>query len=133
MTLDQIQSILNNWTGLSIWLVIVAACVIWVIYDLRTENSHIASIMKLVWVLTVLYSGPLGVLIYRYSGRRQIATDNLSRKGFRSVAHCYSGCGIGEILGVIISVGLFALGNFWATIITFSLVSRLGNPFIYYQ
>lgn len=126
MTLDQIQSFLNNWTGLSIWLAIVAACVIWVIYDLRTENSHIASIMQLVWVLTVLYSGPLGVLIYRYSGRRQIPTDNLSRKGFRSVAHCYSGCGIGEILGVIISVGLFAMGNFWAAIITFSLAYIFG-------
>lgn len=126
MSLDQIQNLIDTWTGLGIWLAIVAACVMWVIYDLRTENSHIASIMQLVWVLTVLYSGPLGVLIYRYSGRRQIATDNLPRKGFRSVAHCYSGCGIGEILGVIISVGLFAVGNFWAAIITFSLAYIFG-------
>ncbi|MFP3440812.1 DUF4396 domain-containing protein, partial [Pantoea sp. SIMBA_133] len=43
-----------------------------------------------------------------------------------SVAHCYSGCGIGEILGVIISVGLFAMGNFWAAIITFTLAYIFG-------
>jgi len=41
----------------------------------------------------------------------QIPTDSLARKGFRSGAHCYSGFGIGEILGVIISVGLFAMGD----------------------
>lgn len=126
MSIDQIQSLIDSWTGLSIWLALVAASLGWVIYDLRTNNSHIASMMQWVWILTVLYSGPIGVLIYRYSGRKQIPTDSLSRKGFRSVAHCYSGCGIGEILGVIISVGLFAMGNFWAAIITFSLAYIFG-------
>ncbi|KXS53044.1 MAG: multicopper oxidase-like protein [Marinobacter sp. T13-3] len=126
MSLDQIQTVIDTWTGLGIWLALVAACVAWVIYDLRTSNNHIASMMQWVWVLTVLYSGPIGLLIYRFSGRKQIPTDSIARKGFRSVAHCYSGCGIGEILGVIISVGLFALGNFWAAIITFSLAYIFG-------
>ncbi|MFE8072484.1 DUF4396 domain-containing protein [Marinobacteraceae bacterium S3BR75-40.1] len=126
MSLEQIQAILNSWTGLSVWLVLVAISVVWVVYDLRTKNSHIASIMQWVWILTVLYSGPIGVLVYLYSGRRQIAEDNLWRKGFRSVAHCYSGCGLGEITGVIIAVGLLAAGNFWASIITFILAYIFG-------
>jgi len=54
MTLDQIQALLNNWTGLGIWLALVAASVAWVIYDLKTSNSHIASMMRWVWGLTVL-------------------------------------------------------------------------------
>ncbi|MDZ7852049.1 MAG: DUF4396 domain-containing protein [Halomonas sp.] len=126
MIIEAIQNLIDTWLGLGTWLALVVACVAWVVYDLRTRNSHIASMMQWVWTLTVLYSGPIGVLIYRYSGRKQIPTDSLSRKGFRSVAHCYSGCGIGEILGVIISVGLFAMGNFWAAIITFILAYIFG-------
>ncbi|WP_150911205.1 DUF4396 domain-containing protein [Marinobacter halotolerans] len=127
--IEQIQNLIDTWTGLGVWLALVAASVIWVIRDLRTNNDHIPSIMQWVWALTVLYSGPIGLLIYRYSGRKEIPTDSLARKGFRSVAHCYSGCGIGEILGVIISVGLFAMGNFWAAIITFSLAYIFGFAF----
>lgn len=126
MSLDQVQAFIDSWTGLGVWLALVAASVIWVLYDLRTRNSHIASIMQWVWILTVLYSGPIGLLIYRYSGRRQIPADDLSRKGFRSVAHCYSGCGIGEILGVILTVGVFALGNAWSAAITFVLAYVFG-------
>ncbi|MFG1496628.1 DUF4396 domain-containing protein [Saccharospirillum sp. HFRX-1] len=126
MNLEQIQSVLDNWTGLSLWLVLVAACLGWVLYDLRHSNRHIPSMMQWVWALTVLYSGPIGLLCYRYSGRKQIATDSLARKGLRSVAHCYSGCGVGEILGLIISVGLFAFGNIPAAIITFVLAYIFG-------
>lgn len=126
MTLNDIQTVIDSWTGLGVWLALVVASVAWVVYDLRTKNSHIASIMQWVWILTVVYSGPIGLLIYRFSGRRQIATDSLWRKGFRSVAHCYSGCGIGEILGVIITVGIFALGNAWSAAVTFVLAYVFG-------
>lgn len=129
MNLEQIQSILDSWTGLSLWLMLVAASLTWVIYDLRHSNRHIPSMMQWVWTLTVLYSGPIGLLCYRYSGRKQIATDSLARKGLRSVAHCYSGCGIGEILGVVISVGFFSLGNIPAAIITFVLAYLFGFAF----
>lgn len=129
MSLDQLQTTINSWPGLGLWLALVAACVAWVVYDLRTRNDHIAPIMQWVWILTVVYSGPVGLLIYRYSGRRQIPEDNLLRKGFRSVAHCYSGCGVGEILGVVITVGVFTLGNAWAAAITFVLAYIFGFAF----
>lgn len=126
MSFEQLRTLLDSWSGLGVWFTLVAVSLAWVAYDLRTKNSHIASMMQWVWILTVLYSGPVGVLIYRYAGRRQIPTDSLKRKGFRSVAHCYSGCGIGEILGVIIAVGIFAVGNAWTAVITFTLAYVFG-------
>ena len=73
-----------------------------------------------------MYSGPLGLCGYYYSGRKQIARDSLWRRGFRSVAHCYSGCGAGEIVGVIITVGLLSLGNWWVAGVTFALAYVAG-------
>lgn len=126
MTLEAIQQAIDNGFLLAGWLTLVFASLAWLAHDLRTRNWHIASIMQWVWLLTVLYSGPIGVLVYRYSGRKQIRTDNLPRKGFRSVAHCYAGCGIGEILGVVLTVGVFALGNAWSAAITFLLAYVFG-------
>lgn len=71
-------------------------------------------------------SSVLGLAIYFYSGRSQIKQDSLWRKGFRSVAHCYSGCGVGEIVGVLISAGIFALSNWWIAGITFTLAYCAG-------
>ena len=94
--------------------------------DLRRNNAHISSIMKAVWFMTVLYSGLLGLLIYFYSGRKQISNNSLWRKGFRSVAHCYSGCGAGEVTGVFIAAGLLSLGNLWISAITFCFAYVFG-------
>lgn len=108
------------------WLVGDAICLGVLIHDLATRNKGLMPLMNLVWGLTVLYSGPLGLAIYYYSGRRQIARDSLWRKGFRSVAHCYSGCGAGEIVGIFIAVGLLSLGNLWVAVITFTLAYVAG-------
>ena len=82
-----------TWPVLAVWAVISLACAAWVIQDLRRHNAFLGGMMKVAWVLTVLYSGPLGLAVYWYTGRGQIAHDSLWRKSFRSVAHCYSGCG----------------------------------------
>jgi hypothetical protein len=108
------------------WLAVMLPSLVWVIHDLRTKNAHLMSLMKLVWGLTVLYSGPVGLLIYRMTGRKQIADDRLWRRAFRSVAHCYSGCGMGEIAGVTIAAGLLAMGNLWVSVITFLLAYVFG-------
>lgn len=112
--------------ALVVWFVIALACAGWVLYDLRTRNYRLASLMQWVWVLTTLYSGPIGLAVYRYSGRSQIPRDSLWRRSFRSVAHCYSGCGAGEIIGVSIAVGLLALNNWWTAAITFTLAYIFG-------
>jgi hypothetical protein len=115
----------SSWL-LAIWLAVsLLSCAV-LVYDLRQHNSQIAPLMKLVWVLSVLYSGAIGLLIYYFAGRRQIPHDSLWRKGFRSVAHCYAGCGAGEIAGVVIAAGLFAMGNLGIGILSFALAYVFG-------
>ncbi len=111
---------------LIIWLILVIGSVGWLLFDLRRNNPEIGGLMKWVWVLTVLYSGPLGLGVYFYSGRKQIARDSVWRRGCRSVAHCYSGCGGGEIAGIFIAVGLLNLGNWWAAGLSFALAYAAG-------
>ncbi|MFB6124400.1 MAG: DUF4396 domain-containing protein [Halanaeroarchaeum sp.] len=111
--------------ALATWTILVAASLLGLGWDLRQHNRAIAPLMQLVWTLTVLYSGPLGLAAYRYAGRRQIDHDSPWRKGMRSTAHCYSGCGAGEVTGVVaaVVVGLATLGT---TLLTFGLAYLFG-------
>jgi hypothetical protein len=126
MNIEMLRELLSDDGLLTAWVVLALGSCSVLIYDLRRHNSHIATIMKAVWLLTVLYSGPLGLLIYYFSGRRQIRRDSLWRKGFRSVAHCYSGCGAGEITGVLLAVGLLSLGNTGTALLTFTFAYVFG-------
>ncbi|MBD3162793.1 MAG: DUF4396 domain-containing protein [Candidatus Eisenbacteria bacterium] len=94
--------------------------------DLRRKNPEIMPLMKAVWGLTVAYSGLLGLAAYFYSGRKQIARDSLARRGLRSTAHCYSGCGMGEIIGVLVTVGILAAAQPIVVAVTFSLAYVFG-------
>ncbi|MDT0617468.1 DUF4396 domain-containing protein [Salinisphaera sp. P385] len=124
--IETIRQFLGNPVVLGIWIAVVVACVLWTLRDLRQNNAHLPTLMRWVWVLTVAYSGPLGVAVYYFSGRAQIDHDSFLRRGFRSVAHCYSGCGAGEIAGLMIAVGLLALSTGWVVAITFSLAYVAG-------
>lgn len=127
MTLEQaLERILTNPAFLLVWGVLVLGSLSVLVWDLRTNNSMLGSLMKYVWGFTVLYSGPIGLGVYWYSGRSQITHDSLWRRGFRSVSHCYSGCGAGEITGVVIAVGLLTLGNVPTALLTFALAYVAG-------
>ncbi|WP_051332770.1 DUF4396 domain-containing protein [Cucumibacter marinus] len=108
------------------WAALMVPSLAILIVDLRRNNSHLMGLMKLVWGLTVAYSGPVGLGIYWLTGRKSIPDDKLWRRAFRSVAHCYSGCGLGEITGVLIAAGLLALGNLMVAAITFVLAYVTG-------
>lgn len=126
MDIELVREFLSSSWVLAVWLSMsVIACSV-LLHDLRQNNNHIGPIMKVVWFLSVLYSGLPGLLIYFYSGRKQISHDSLWRKGFRSVAHCYSGCGAGEVTGIFIAAGLLALDNTAVAIITFSFAYVFG-------
>lgn len=118
--------ILDNPYVLFGWVLLALLCVAVVARDLYRHNQALPGLMKGVWLLTVLYSGPLGLWVYWHTGRTQIRRDSVWRRGFRSVAHCYSGCGAGEVVGVFIAVGLLALGNLYVAAITFSLAYVFG-------
>lgn len=124
--MDALNGMLSNGSALTAWLALVLLCCALLIRDFARHNAHIGSLMKAVWFLTVLYSGPLGLAIYFYAGRGQIRRDSLWRKGFRSVAHCYSGCGAGEITGVFIGAGILALGNWPTALMTFAFAYLFG-------
>lgn len=121
-----LKAVLTDPIFLRVWGVAVAVSLGILVWDLKQNNAQLGRLMRWVWGFTVLYSGPLGLSGYYYSGRSQIPRDSLWRRGFRSVAHCYSGCGAGEIVGIIITVGLLSLGNWWVAGITFALAYVAG-------
>jgi len=118
--------VLSNPAVLAVWLAIVAVClgVLW--WDLRQRNRVLGSFMKFVWTLTVAYSGPLGLAVYWYTGRTQIASDSLWKRGFRSTSHCYSGCGAGEVAGITLAQGLLGLGVAAVAGVTFAFAYLFG-------
>lgn len=121
-----LEPILSNPVVAGIWalLVIAALGILW--WDLKAHNQPLPSMMKFVWTLTVLYSGPLGLAIYWYTGRTQISRDSFWRRGSRSTSHCYSGCGAGEIVGITLAQGILALNTVWVVLITFGFAYLFG-------
>lgn len=127
MVVETIRAFITDPTVLTIWAVLVIGCLGVVVWDIRTNNAALGSLMKYVWGLTVLYSGPLGLAVYWWSGRTQIPRDSIWRRGCRSVAHCYSGCGAGEATGLVIAVGILALQNsLVVAAITFAFAYTFG-------
>ncbi|WP_200334033.1 DUF4396 domain-containing protein [Thiocystis violacea] len=123
---EAVRAFLDSWLLIGLWALVVAASLAVLIVDLRQRNREIMGLMRAVWMLTVLYSGPLGLAVYWFSGRKQIPVDSIWRRGWRSVSHCYSGCGAGEIVGVLITAGLLALGSWPVAITTFALAYLFG-------
>lgn len=124
--MDTAVAILSSPWFLVGWAGLMLPSLALLIRDLRTRNAHLMSLMKLVWALTVLYSGPIGLAIYWRTGRKEIPRDGLYRRAFRSVAHCYSGCGMGEVAGLFIAVGLLNLGTPLVVALTFSMAYAAG-------
>jgi hypothetical protein len=123
---EAIKPVLSSPTVVGIWAVLVLVSLAVLLWDLRKNNQAIASLMQGVWALVVLYSGPFGLAIYWYTGRTQISHDSLWRRGFRSTAHCYSGCGAGEIVGITLAQGILALGTAYVAGVTFAFAYLFG-------
>lgn len=121
-----LPSLLSSPTVLAAWGLVVAAALAVLAWDLTRHNAAVASLMKFVWALTTLYAGPFGLAVYWVAGRRQISHDSLWRRGLRSVAHCFSGCGAGEIVGVVVAVGVLSLPSSWVVAVTFACAYTFG-------
>lgn len=123
---SELQSVLSSPLFLVGWAALVLPSVAIVVRGLRARNAHLMPLMKVVWVLTVLHSGPLGLAIYRFTGRKEIAADGLGRRAFRKVAHCHAGCGMGEVVGLTLAVGVLALGTAGTAATTFAFAYAMG-------
>ncbi|MFH5797049.1 DUF4396 domain-containing protein [Haladaptatus sp. CMAA 1911] len=122
-----LKPILSSPTMLGIWGLLLLVCVGILWWDIRKRNEALPSLMKFVWTLVVLYSGPFGLAIYWFAGRTQISHDSLWRRGFRSTAHCYSGCGAGEVVGMVSIAGALAIGSTLVQAVgTFALAYTFG-------
>ncbi|MGX0876230.1 hypothetical protein ACSSV4_000905 [Roseovarius sp. MBR-154] len=108
------------------WAALMLPSLAILIRDMRARNAHLMPLMKWVWALTVVYSGPLGLAVYWWSGRKEIAADGQWRRAARSVAHCYSGCGLGEIIGLTLAVGVLAATTTATALITFAFAYAAG-------
>ncbi|WP_440991767.1 DUF4396 domain-containing protein [Haloarchaeobius baliensis] len=121
------RPLLSDPLVMGIWAVLVVVSVGVLLWDIRERNQALPSLMKGVWTLVVLYSGPFGLGVYAYAGRTQISDDTLWRRGLRSTAHCYSGCGAGEVVGFVTLAGLLALeSSLVITAGTFTLAYLFG-------
>jgi hypothetical protein len=109
-----------------VWAVLVGAAVGTLWWDIRSRNRALPSMMKGVWTLVVLYSGPFGLAIYWVAGRTQISRDTVWRRGLRSTAHCYSGCGAGEVVGILLAQAVLGLAVGWVAAVTFGFAYTFG-------
>ena len=121
-----IIAILSSPWFLGLWALQAVIAVFVLVRDVRTVNTAMPGLMKWVWGFTVGYSGLLGLAVYWSTGRPRIADDADWRRGARSTAHCYSGCGAGEITGVVITVGILSLGTWPVALTTFALAYLFG-------
>jgi hypothetical protein len=117
-------------------LLISAGCFLVVVIDLVSGHRQQMMIMNFVYPITVLYSGPLGLIAYYTLGRRS------TKKAFwQSVCvgamHCGSGCTLGDILAEAILLPfplvLFGRKLYGAWLVEFFLAFCFGILFQYYS
>lgn len=124
-----VRPILASWWTLGLWVGLNLLSLGVLRRDLRERNGNLPSMMKLVWSLVVAYSGPVGLTVYWLTGRTQLESDSLWKQGFRSTSHCYSGCGIGEVIGITATVIILSAPTLWVIAATFALAFLFGFAF----
>lgn len=95
-----------HWSGAlpAIWLTLSVLSAVLVIFDLFLGgHRQPMAIMSIVWPLTMLYWGPVGLIFYYGFGR---ATPNVSKREapmwqatFLGATHCGAGCALGDFIG----------------------------------
>lgn len=102
-------------------LALAVACALWIVLDMLRGHRQPMAIMHVVWPVTALYAGPLGLWAYWRWGRPRARStgqhddgqsagdshqgtqgDNKKKTSPQSVAlaasHCGSGCTLGDLL-----------------------------------
>ena len=111
-------------TGIfALWFFLTFASLVFIIYDLLLVTPA-PWVMKIAWVLVVLYTGPLGLFIYLLSCREYIAGTHdkmvsaLWKQAIGSEVHCLAGDATGIILAAII-ISFFTVSGKWEMIIEY--------------
>jgi hypothetical protein len=94
--------------ALSLWYVLTAASVAFMVYDLAT-NTPAMGVMKAAWVLIALYLGPVGLVVYLLSCRQPLPGTHDAfiaahwKQSVGSLAHCLAGDATGIILAAALT------------------------------
>jgi len=96
---------------LLLWFILTGVSLIFLIYDLET-NTPAQWVMKLAWILIVLYTGPVGLFIFFLSCRQPIPGTHDQfiaahwKQSVGSMMHCVAGDATGIILAAIVTFHL---------------------------
>jgi Domain of unknown function (DUF4396) len=137
-----------TWLTVVAWISIAGslACAVLIVADIGLRgNWQRMWIMNVVWPLTALYSGPLGLFAYQRWGRmssRRLQHDmgRASHYGLRvsvgiSDTHCGAGCALGDLIGewAVFAVGAIAGDLLWPEYVAdFALAFVFGIAFQYF-
>ncbi len=94
----------------ALWLALAIPSAAFAAYDLA-RNQPIATVMRWGWVLVILYTGPVGLVIYLLACREPLAGTHEAyvaprwKQAVGSTIHCVAGDATGVILGAV--VGFF--------------------------
>lgn len=118
-------------------LIIAFLCVLTVALDLARKRSQKMWIMYLVWPLTSLWAGPLGLWAYLRFGRNQDSgAQPFPAAVGKAALHCGAGCTLGDLVAEIIAPGLplVILGQkmFGSWIYDYALALGFGIAFQYF-
>lgn len=100
---------------LLLWYLLTAGALLFLVYDMTTRTP-LPGVMKLAWVLIILYTGPIGLFLYLLSCRQPLPGTHTQfiqahwKQAVGSMMHCVAGDATGIILSAAI-VFHFGLPN----------------------
>ncbi len=95
-------------TFLIIWFASAFLSALWAGYDLITTQPRIMPVIKIAWVLVILYLGVIGLLLYHFSCRVPVSIDHdkfvapMWKRAMGSTIHCVSGDALGIVMVAVI-------------------------------
>ncbi len=125
------------------------SCII-ILIDIISGHTQKMTIMNIVWPVTGLYAGPIGLLAYFKIGRKSITENGVHIQGhdmkkmqkpfWQSVVvgtlHCGAGCTLGDIIAefglLIFPITLFGSILYGSWMVDFFIAFILGIIFQYY-
>ena len=124
-------------------LILAGISVVVVVLDILNGHRQKMAVMNLVWPLTALWSGPLGLVAYFAVGRARPDPQSAGhdeKPFWQQVAlgstHCGSGCALGDVLaeGLLAFAPLTFLGSevFGTWLVDFIFAFVLGIIFQFY-
>ncbi|WP_250519072.1 DUF4396 domain-containing protein [Caballeronia sp. ATUFL_M1_KS5A] len=126
----------------SIWLALSVLSAIIVAFDVWLGGHRQPMvIMSVVWPLTMLYWGPVGLIFYFWFGRSTAGAEKAEppmwQATFLGATHCGAGCALGDFIGEWLAFG-FAVTIAGSALagklaLAFALAYLLGIAFQYFS